>query len=329
MAKGKNGKAKKNAPKPKKTPGRRPGGNTTMPAARRVSTVPRMAPRSQGHLMATCSITDPFCVHARGAQRPDGGPPTIPYQLRGVLTMLANGTTGATRYVFVPNMLFQYNSAVLAVTTWTNSAAWIDMGGAAFISANAKEIRLTSFGIVVRSAMTATSAKGLVIMSTDPAPVVSGTYTLGSMQATESTVTTLAAGFEHSWVSKPMGASAHLFRPIADFTTTMSNFDWTSLVVEVNGSDTTTGVPFLTCEIVMNVEFTVQSGQTGTAIAQLQKTPPVPNRTALAAAEHGTSQRPSFIQGGIDAATSYLEKSAKASLNTLLSEGMSALTLLL
>jgi len=279
--------------------------------------------------MATCSITDPFCVHARGSQRPDGGPPTIPYQYRTVVTVGADGTTGCARQTFVPNPLAQLNYATLVSTTWTNTAAWIDQGGAAFISGNAKEFRITSFGVIIRSAMTATTAKGLVIMSTDPAPLVSGTYTKGSMQATESVVSTLAAGFEHAWVSKPMGASAHLFRPIADYTTTMSNFDWTSLVVEVNGSDITSAIGFLTAEIVMNVEFTVASGQTGTAIAQLQKTPPVPNRTAIAAAEHATSQRPSFIKGGIDVATAYLEKSARASLDTLMSEGMSALALLI
>ena len=279
--------------------------------------------------MATCSITDPFCVHARGAQRPDGGPPTIPYQLRAVLSLRADGVTGATRYTFVPNVLFQYTNATLVSPTWTNPGSWANIGGATFISANAKEIRLTSFGCVVRSSMTATTAKGLVILSTDPAPLANGTYTEGSMQATESVVTTLAAGFEHAWVSKPMGASAHLFRPIAEFTNNMTNFDWTSLVVEVAGSDLTSAIPLLTVELVMNVEFTVASGNTGTAISQLQKTPPVPNRVAIAAAEHGTSQRPSFIQGGIDVATKYLEQTARSSLDTLFSEGMSALTLLL
>lgn len=330
MAKGKkqqNGKT--TAKQGKKRPARRAGGGTTMPTARQVSSVPRGIPRKQGHLMATCSITDPFCVHARGAQRPDGGPPTIPYQYRSVLSIGADSTTGCARFTFVPNPVYQYNYATLAGLTWTNTAGWADAGGAAFVSANAKEIRLTSFGVVIRSAMTATTAKGLVIMSTDPAPIVSGTYTKGSMQATESIVTTLAAGFEHAWVSKPLGQSAHLFRPIADFSTSMSNFDWTSLVVEVNASDLTSGITLLTAELVMNVEFTVGSGGTGTAIAQLQKTPPVPNRVALAAAEHGTSQRPSFIQGGISAATAYLEKSARASLDNLLSEGMTALSVLL
>jgi len=330
MAKGKKQQNGKQSTKQgKKRPARRAGGGTTMPTSRQVSAVPRGIPRKQGHLMATCSITDPFCVHARGAQRPDGGPPTIPYQLRTVVTIGADSTTGCARETYIPNPLFPTNFATLAATTWTNTSTWRDPGGTAFISGNAKEIRITSYGVIVRSSMTATTAKGLVILSTDPAPLVSGTYTKGSMQATESIVTTLAAGFEHTWVSKPMGPSAHLFRPIADFTNTMVNFDWTSCVVEVNGSDLTSGIPLLTVEIVMNVEFTVASGNTATAISQLQKTPPVPNRTAIAAAEHGTSQRPSFIKGGIDAASAYLEKSARSSLDSLLSEGMSALALLL
>ena len=233
------------------------------------------------------------------------------------------------RYTFVPNVLFGDIYSTLSGTTWTNNAAWQDMGGSTFLSANAKEVRITSFGVIVRSAMTATTAKGLVIMSTDSAPIVSGTYAQGSMQAVESVVSTLAAGFEHAWVSKDLGQSAHLFRPIADYTATMSNFDWTSLIVEVQASDLTASIPLLTAEYVMNVEFTVASGNATTAVAQLQKTPPVPNSTAIAAARHTTATRPSFIQGGIDAATSYLEKAARSSIDTILSEGMSALTLML
>lgn len=174
--------------------------------------------------------------------------------------------------------------------------------------------------------MTATTAKGLVILSTDPNPTVATVYGVGNMKAPNSQVHTLAAGMEVAWVSKPLGASAHLFRPYDDFTLTMSNFDWESLVVEVVGGDTTNSIPYLTVEYVLNMEFTVRSS-VATSVAQLQRTPPVPNRVAVAGADKAHATRPSFIQGGIDAATSFLERQAKSVLDDILSDGLALLTL--
>jgi hypothetical protein len=173
--------------------------------------------------------------------------------------------------------------------------------------------------------MSATTAKGLVIVSVDPAPMYSTGYTAGSMQAVESEVITLAAGMEHSWISKPMGPSAHLFRPIGDHTNAMTNFDWTSLVVEITGGDLTTDIAFVTVEYVLNLEMTMRTGGTGNAVAQLQKTPPKPSQPALAAAAHSHATRSSFVQGGIAQATNYLEKTAKSSLDSILADGMSLL----
>jgi len=314
----KKGKAKKNGPRNRRE---RPA---QIPSSRRVSSVPQIAHKRMPHVHAICAVTDPFCIHARGAQRPDGGPPTIPYQFRAVLTITANSTSGAARYTFVPNPFYQYTNAAVAAGTWTNSSNWLDIGGAGFL-ANAREIRIVSYGVIIRSAMTATTAKGLLILSVDPNPTVAGTSTQGSMQYNEAQVYTMAAGFEHAWVSRPMGASAHLFRPTADFTTTMTNFDWTSLIVEVNGSDVTSAMPFLTAEVVMNVEFTTLSGNNSTAVAQLQKTPPLPNRVAMAASDHSIANRPSFIQGGIDAAGAAISKAAKSSLDAILADGMALL----
>lgn len=298
---------------------------TTMPTSKQVSGVRVPRNKRLNHVAATCSITDPFCIHARGAQRPDGGPPSIPFQFRAVATLIAHTTSGACRYTFVPNPLYQYAGAVVTAGVWTNPAAWANMGGADFISTNAKELRITSYGVIIRSAMTATTAKGLVILSSDPAPAVSATYAQGSMANSESVVLTLAAGMEHSWVSKPMGQNAHLFQPISVYTSTMSNFDWTSLIVEVNGSDTGSNTPFLTAEVVINVEFTVAGGSNTTALSQLQKAPPPPNRAAIAAAEHSHATRPSFIAGGVDKASNFLERAATNALDSILEGGMALL----
>jgi len=314
----KNKKSKKNAAPRRKAP--------AVPVSRVVSKIgkPNPGPR-RNHVTTICSVTDPFCVHARGSQRPDGGPPTIPFQIRAVATILAATTSGAARWTFGPNVGFPILKSTFANPTYTNDAAWVTAGGDAFVTANAKEVRLTSFGVIVRSAMTATAAKGLVILNVDPAPVPSGTAVTGAMQGSESQIITLAAGMEHTWVSKPLGPSAHLFRPLTAYTSTATDMEWTSLAVEVTGSDTTNVIPFLTVEIVMNVEFTVVTGGATGGVGLLQKTPPVPNRVALAAQEHVHATTTSFIAGGISEATSFLEKTAKGALDTILSDGMALL----
>lgn len=305
----------------------RPATPAIFPKSRVVSkqSVPR-APK-QPHVHSICSITDPFCVHARGAQRPDGGPPSIPYQIRFIQTVPCWSTTGQNRYIFTPNPAFCYagSTSASAGANFVVDAAYTATPQAAFVSTNAKEIRLTSFGAIVRSAMTATTAKGLCILSSDPAPVLSASIPPGSMQASESEVITMAAGFEHAWVSKPMGPSAHLFKPYSGFTSTLADLDWTSLVVEISSSDTTNGITALTVEVVMNVEITIAVGNSVSAVSQLTKTPVKPNRPALAAADVSHSNRPSFIQGGIAQATSYLEKAARSALDDVIADGLALL----
>jgi hypothetical protein len=326
MAKSKGKKKGSKGKKGKKNGPRKP--TTTMPVSRVVSanTGPRNTAK-RNHVTSICSITDPFCIHAKGAQRPDGGPPSIPFQIRALVQVLAAGTSGVARAVFAPNIGFGSLLFTYSVPTFTGAAAFVTTGGDGFVTGNAKEIRITSFGCIVRSAMTATTAKGLCIVSVDPAPYAGQLATAGSMQALESQVITLAAGMEHTWVSKPMGDSAHLFKPASSFTSTATDFDWTSLVVEVMASDTTNNVPLLTVEYVLNCEFTVVTGGASatTAIGMLQKAPPKPNRVAVAASQHAQATTSSFISGGISSATSFLENTAKSALDTIMSDGMALL----
>jgi hypothetical protein len=297
-----------------------------IPTTKRVSGHNAPKPVKIAHHRAICSVLDPFCIHARTAQRPDGGPPTIPYQVRTFASIYADTTTGTCKFVFTPNPQFCQLNHSTSVANWASNSVLSDVGGGGFITTNAKEIRLTSFGIVLRSAMTATTAKGLVILTVESQPVYSATFPKGSMYGTESSCTTLAAGTEITWVSKPQ-PSAHLFRPVAAFTSSMTDFDWLSLSVEIVGGDVTNNIQYMTAEIVMNIELTVANnpvvaGNTGSNLAMLTKTPPVPNRVALAAAEHAHVNRNSIVQGGIDKATSYLSKVAGESLDSILSEGM-------
>jgi len=207
-------------------------------------------------------------------------------------------------------------------------ANWVSfLTGSDFLT-NAKEIRIVSYGVVLRCPLSANNASGQVIVGTVAAPTVGESFVSGTMNMAEVQVHALAAGTELTWISRPLGPEAHLFKPYSGFTTTMSDFDWTSLSVDISGSYTgVTDGPLMIAEVCMNVEFTLNTTTTG--LGNLAKAAPAPNKMALAAADKIRSTTPSFIQGGIQTASSKIESLATSALDSVMSEGMAFFSSLL
>jgi hypothetical protein len=204
------------------------------------------------------------------------------------------------------------------------AATYSTVVDAASILNSAKEVRIVSFGVIIRCFLSATQAAGQLLLSTCTDPFPSEAVKKGMMSQTEVQVHNVAAGMEISWISKPRGPTAHNFRLLNTFTNTMTDFDWTSLAVEIDGTGLISGATaVLTAEYVCNVEFSVSP--TNNAMASLAKASPAPNRAAIAAASHVQATTPSFIAGGIDAATRKIESYASSALDTIMSEGLAFL----
>ncbi len=271
-----------------------------------------------GHHVATCSILDPFCVHARAIQRPDGGPPTLPIPLKGVFTVSAYSTSAGTKLTVLANPQYCLMEWAKGTgSTWNTPATNLTASpfNNTLVSTYGKEFRITSFGAVVRCIQSATTAKGTVIATVETAqPAFGLTDTAaGSMQG-ESALYALGANTEFSWVSKPH-TNAHMFRPFTQFGQTAAENDWTGLTLEVPfNNDATSGIPILSVEIYMNLEMTLAT-QSGTAsgttgLAQLVKQPPVPNPVATRAASRVQTSTPSILDGAQAAATDFLSRAA-------------------
>jgi hypothetical protein len=283
-----------------------------------------------GHHVMACSILDPFCVHARGAKHPDGSLATISLPLKGVVPLTGYSTSGGLKYTFIPN-------PVRCQMTWSQGAGltWNSPVGLtpspffnSLLDTYAKEIRITSFGVVVRCIMTATTAKGSVLATVETAqPSLGMSNTAPGTLWGETTVTALGANTEFSFVSKPQ-TGATLFKPYSAYTSaTATECDWTCLTVEVPfDGDKGDGIPMLSAEIYMNVEFTLASvSSTGTGLAQMVKPAPLPNPRAIQAARVVQTQAPSIIDGAKEVASDYLSKFA---MKALTSAGELAMTLL-
>lgn len=265
-----------------------------------------------------CSIIDPFCIHARGAQYPDGvGGPTIPMQLRGITSIAADGTTGTGAVVFVPNPVYPKLDALSHVATlWTwNSTSGTSPIANSFFTSNANEARIVSWGLVIRSQMTASTAKGSIIVQTLTQPPYSGTYTSGAINTPYAQVHALSAGTQISWVSQPLGPDARAFKPLSAYTNSLSNVDWTGLQIEVVNGDITSNIVYLSVEVIFNIEFNLLANN---GLNQVVKPPPKPNDLAVRAAEAAQSSIAPFIEGGVTAATNYLGRIAMGAVSSLL-----------
>jgi hypothetical protein len=284
-----------------------------------------MPSTKKAHVQSACSILDPFCVHAKGARRPDGlGTNTLPFQVRQ-LVGITTGAAGARRYLIVPGCgVYGYSFADPAAGTITMPATWTTLGNGSFISTNASEVRIVSFGVRMLSVLPATTSSGYVIVGTVANPTISQVQAEGRVTYPEHSLRPLTAGSEFCWVSKPTGAGAHAFRPVSGLANNMSDFDWTALSIEIAGGPNST-LCFM-AEVIVNVELTLKESESAThPMAQIipPTRPTNPVATTVQTVVH--SQMPSFIEQPLAAAGKFIEEKAGAVVEGLLSKAMAFL----
>lgn len=253
------------------------------------------------HHRESCSILDPFCVSAKGAKRPDGmGPTSISMPIRGYYG-IGTDANGAKVFLVVNAGRYGWANTTIAGTAATVSANWGERPGADLLVSHAKEYRIVSAGVTIRSTASTNNTGGNLILRTISSPAPSYSFTLGNMNFSETQMYALQPGFEVTWIAKPIGPKAHSFRPLTEDTNVMTDFDWTGLILEING-----GPPSVTClsvEMVVNVEFTLTEGNS-TAIASLVSPSKATNPVALHVQNKVQATMSSFFNGGVD----YVEK---------------------
>lgn len=278
------------------------------------------------HVKSTCSITNPFCVAAKAARRPDGTSiNTIPYQIRG-LVAITTDASGNALTVVVPGYAYGVANGTLAATTWTLAAAWSLLPGSGFVVTNSRETRIVSMGAIFRSTASMTNCQGLIHTFVASGLAVSSTMTQNSETNLEDNIRPLTSGFESTFIAKPLGNGAHNFRSVAGITSTMSDWDWTCAGFEITGGPASTLIGYL--EIVMNVEMHVNPLSGLGALAP----PPRPsNPVAVAAQAAVHSSISGLITGGMEsverAVTSTAQKAVASFLDSASDFGLGLLGL--
>jgi len=280
------------------------------------------------HVQHACSILDPFCPAARAAKRPDVmGNTSIGFCVRGS-SVITTDATGAAMSCFVPGLgRYGLNTATLAAGTWTlngNTSQWQTLSSSGFVDSNAGEIRIVSFGCIFRSTASATNCQGLVNTFVVPNPI--NGMTLGALSSNypETRMMPMTAGMELSWISKPVGTKAHMFRAYSDATSTMTDFDWTSMFVEISGGAVSTAVAVV--EYVVNVEFTLKNASIGASNMAGTITKPRPaNPVANTIQSSVHSKMDSFVSGGVEKLEKAVSTAASDAFDMLGSFGLGLL----
>jgi len=273
----------------------------------------------QAHTVHACSILDPFCTHAKGARRPDGmGSQSMPYQSRQIINVATNAAGAAKIWICGLNGVFGTMAGITNGANWDTPAGMTVFPGSAFIQTNAGEVRLVSMGARVMSTASATNSQGFVIMGTINNPPYSQVAQPSAIVTyAEHSLRPLTAGFESVWISKPTGANAHDFRAVSTITTSSTDFDWSTLVVEIGQGPVSTNV--LMIEVICNVEFTISQATVATSgLAQLIPPSKPANRVALNAQAQVHSSMSSIMDTTVEKAGKFIESKAAGIVEDLL-----------
>jgi len=320
------------------------GGGSNKPKTAQVKKAPqgvrftpqRAPPRSSGlkpHPLTStvCSVTNPFCTHARGAkQLGPGGQPSVPWHARQMMTITTSAGGAATFVALPATSAVGYlntnvapgaagTAGVIATTnlsTYLHSALFV---GAASGSQVFNLARIVSWGIVFRVTCSMTDAAGFVLMnevkcSDTAASGTVVTLATGSVEGTATRVEPIAAGREFTWISRCNPPECERYRvggaatggPYVDF-------GFTGLTLEIQGGPASKAT--ITADLFFNFEALPTAEN---AVVSRLVTPPRPHNPAVAQAAQKVQSRISgFVSGGIDVVESSVAQAASQALHAV------------
>jgi len=243
-------------------------GPPKLPAAMvAVAKMGRQLPKFRGPSTAmvemVCSLSDPFCQHAKGSKWPDGfGEATMTAQLRGHQTMITNSSGNDIRYI---SPTIQYG--IMTAASYTNpnftlTANYSATAGYNIVSPYINTYRVVSAGIIVRNICPALTAGGYIILTRQasmPAPSI--LVASGSVQGVDSATHSICAGMEVPIIFRELGTSSRTFVAPGVTSTTYTPNGWDVVSIEIAGAPASTNM--LDIEYVYNIEFTLLPANVG------------------------------------------------------------------
>lgn len=272
---------------------------------------------------AICSITDPFCSHAKAAQYPDGQTGgTIAYQVKSLMVWQTTASGNAIAY-FSGSLPYSVLFGSYSAGNFTLNSTFSTIGGNMVdFTTYADKYRIVSWGVVARNILPATTAQGsLVISKISTMPTPGAVVPAGTLLGSEVKVLPLCASAEYPVYSRPLGTSARAF---GNLNTNTTDFEiWETLKFEVIGGVGTSNAVSL--EVVYNVEFTLKDVHVG--LNQFLTTSKPQNVQAISISSKIANTADTIFTKGLDSASKSISSLAMSALDSVMTEGLAFLGL--
>lgn len=233
---------------------------TVVPSAvtNKVAAVPKNFVGKSNDKLTLCSITDPFCDHARGAKWPDGNSfATVPFQNRAHIVMNTLANAGNVFY-FTP-IAAPFNALPgvgFGAGVYTMGATFSSSTGLINLSSTFSGFRVVSGGLILRNLMTVQTTSGYLIVSRlSIMPILGSTVSPGVMLNPQVTTYPIVPGMEVPVLFKPLGADSRNFVPFLT-TNNVNLIDpaWDIIKVEIVGA-VASGTAVIDVELFYNYEM--------------------------------------------------------------------------
>lgn len=265
---------------------------------------------------AVCSITDPFCVHARGAPYPDGqGAGCFPFSIRyhyDVGTFANGGNLIYSNFACGPNGII--GAASYAASLYTLAGVY-GPNATSSVWGSVQASRLVSGGLIIRSILPAMTAQGFLIVSRLPTmPAFSATENSGIVIGSEVQTHALCAGMELYVRFKPLGNESRLFSPNGTLNL------WDTIKVEIVGAPASAS-NVIDIEFVFNCEMQLGDQPSGSSstnwITSIARPNPVSQPGVIQASQRVDSSAPGMFSGMLGEFNGLISKLASNALTDL------------
>lgn len=263
-----------------------------------------------------CSLTDPFCEHARGGRYPDSnGARSLAYPVRRMFSVTTTAG-GIASYLITPNYLNNWESPASAFVG--NVATFGNAYVAQPVITAATNVRLVSWGLRIKHITTPLTASGMVYVRGYSSQTGSTYLNVDttSMNADVIANIPLQDCGDVAIIGKRANTTSQFYIPPATTLpsaaagiTLYNGCGWDSYVVSIVGGPASTAC--LSVELVLNFEIVIDDSDT---TAQLMQAPPPANALVNKAAAIVTSTAESVFLNGVAAAGTYVKRLAVTAL---------------
>lgn len=269
-------------------------------------------------VQAVCSLTDPFCEHARAGKYFDiNGGRSLSYPVRTMITLSTNAS-GEAALMFLPNYscAWQQTPSVLA----TGLATFGNVSATSGLVADVANYRLVSWGFKFMHMTTPLTASGMVAVRGFSAQNGASYQQVQCLTMNADVIANIALQDckEVAVVGKRANTTSTFYAnpattyAVGALPATYVGNGWDAYTICIQGGPASTNC--LTVELFQNFEIVIDDNN---ATAQLMTLPPTSNDLITKASAIITSSAKSVFERGVDYASTHLKSMALKTLASM------------